>query len=532
MATSLERNPYPWWLTNRKVVDKNVKEARALVTTQSQSDIASALNLLEATLSLYPRHESALELKARALLFIRRYADVADMLRDYIPSHAKIADSDESSDSLSSNLKEQVKLLSSSERESSSLKCFSVSGLKRMVMAGLCKNYHKEGHWRYLVLGQACLHLGLMEDALLLLQAGKRLDAASLRHFSTSCSDDNFPFFRLPISSENRPPPPPKTEIENISPLITHIKQMLRRKTAALATLDAGLYSESIRHFSKILDSRRGGPQAFLTECYIYRATAYKFLNKIADSIADCNKALSLDPSSLEALTTRATLFESIRCLPESLHDLEHLKLLYNSILRDKKLPGPVWKKTKFCYSEIPGKLCALGVKIHELKSRVSKGETANVDYYALIGLRRGCSRSELCKMHILLTLRHKPDRSNGFLERCEFVDERDVSPVRERAKVSALLLYRLIQKGYTSLMAIALEEEIVEKQRIKAKAALQAAMEEAQKKQIKAEAKKMENKALEYQGVFCRDIAVVGNLLSQTGFNLPIPLKYEALSC
>ncbi|KAH0978170.1 hypothetical protein GBA52_027889 [Prunus armeniaca] len=37
---------------------------------------------------------------------------------------------------------------------------------------------------------------------------------------------------------------------------------------------------------------------------------------------------------------------------------------------------------------------------------------------------------------------------------------------------------------------------------------------------------------AASFQGVFCRDIAVVGNLLSQVGFNRPITVKYEALSC
>ncbi|GFZ13791.1 tetratricopeptide repeat (TPR)-like superfamily protein [Actinidia rufa] len=214
--------------------------------------------------------------------------------------------------------------------------------------------------------------------------------------------------------------------------------------------------------------------------------------------------------------------------------------------------PRPAWKRHNVQYREIPGKLCSLAAKIQQLKQRVASGETGNVDYYALIGLRRGCSRSELERAHLLLTLRHKPDKANSFIDRCEFADQRDVDSVRDRAKLSALLLYRLIQKGYTSVMTTIMDEESVEKQRKKAAAALQDASIQVQQspEQTKLESElgnsskvslevstcnRIENKSTSasvFQGVFCRDLAVVGNLLSQVGFNRPIPVKYEALSC
>lgn len=200
-------------------------------------------------------------------------------------------------------------------------------------------------------------------------------------------------------------------------------------------------------------------------------------------------------------------------------------------------------------YREIPGKLCALTIKIQELKQRLASGETGNVDYYALIGVRRGCSRSELERAHLLLSLRHKPDKATGFIERCELADERDVESVKERVKMSSLLLYRLVQKGYTNVMGNIMDEEAAEKQR--KKAALQAL--EAQKEKANEAAAEL-NKVVEsnstqmsqnrsmvssstvnpavFQGVFCRDLTVVGNLLSQAGFNRSMPVKYEALSC
>ncbi|KAL0435958.1 UNVERIFIED_CONTAM: hypothetical protein Sradi_0303700 [Sesamum radiatum] len=559
-----------WWLTNRKMVERYVREAKMLIATQDKSEIAAALGLLEAALSMAPRMEVALELKARCLLHLRRFKEVADMLQDYIPS-LKMVNSDDTSSSGSSDnsstqlSRERVKLLSSGGECEPAFKCFSVSDLKKKVMAGLCKNVEKEGQWRYSVLGQACCHLGLMEDAMVLLQTGKRLATAAFRRESISLSDDIISFNKFPLSGEypnnNQPQTPPKTESESISHLLCHIKLLIRRKTAAIAALDAGLYSEAIRHFSKILDGRRGAPQGFLSECYVHRASAYRSAGRIAEAIADCNRALALDTSCIEALAVRATLFETIRCLPDSLHDLEHLKLLYNSMLRDRKLPGPVWKRQNVQYREIPGKLCSLAAKIQQLKQRVAAGETGNVDYYALIGLRRGCSRSELERAHLLLTLKHKPDKSSSFIERCEFADEKDVDSVRDRARMSSLLLYRLIQKGYTSVMGTILDEEAAEKQRKKAAAALQAANQIQQQVLEQPSAatrveptpaaaavsevpdgssnKRIENKPLittppasVFQGVFCRDLAVVGNLLSQAGFNRPIPVKYEALSC
>ncbi|KAI4301486.1 hypothetical protein L6164_034762 [Bauhinia variegata] len=556
-----------WWLTNRKMVEKYIKDARSLIATQEQSEIASALNRLDAALVISPRLDQALELKARSLLYLRRFKEVADMLQDYIPS-LKITNEDSgsvSSDNSSQQLsREGVKLLSSSESPSrdQTFKCFSVSDLKKKVMAGLCKSCEKEGQWRYLVLGQACCHLGLMEDAMVLLQTGKRLASAAFRRESVCWSDDSFTLSNIPFSGDintaNPPPSPPRTtltESESVSQLLSHIKLLIRRRTAALAALDAGLYSEAIRHFSKIVDGRRGAPQGFLAECYMLRASAYRSAGRIAESIADCNRTLALNPSCIQALDTRASLLETIRCLPDCLHDLEHLKLLYNSILRDRKLPGPAWKRHNVRYIEIPGKLCALTTKIQELKRRVAAGETGNVDYYALIGLRRGCSRSELERAHRLLCLRHKPDKAITFIDRCELADERDLESVKDRARMSTLLLYRLLQKGYTSVMSTIMDEEAAEKQRKKATAALQAAIQvqQANESRLQSDLNEaeilgsnrsnipVENKsattssicnASVFQGVFCRDLAAVGNLLSQAGFDRPIPVKYEALSC
>ncbi|KAK4781030.1 hypothetical protein SAY87_017136 [Trapa incisa] len=569
-----------WWLCNRKMAGKYIREARHLMATQDPSDLSSALSLLDSALAYSPHLELALELRARCLLQLRRFRDVADMLQDYIPSlrfgnggTANSGNDDSGSvssdnSSLQQASRERVKLLPSSSSSSmeegepeQSFKCFSVSDLKKKVMAGLFKSCDKEGQWRYTVLGQACCQLGLMEDAMVLLQTGKRLASAAFRRESVCWSDDSFSLSTLPFSLDSfsmatssalASPThlPSASECESITNLLAHIKLLIRRRTAALAALDAGLHSEAVRHFSKIVDGRRGAPPGFLAECYLGRAAAYRSAGRVAESMADCNKTLALDPTSIQALETRASLLESIRCLPDCLHDLEHLKLLYNTILRDRKLPGPAWKRHHVQYREIPGKLCALTVKIQELKKRVATGEIGkNVDYHLLIGLRRGCSRSELERAHLLLTLRHKPDKAFGFIDRCEFADDRELDSVKDRAKMSALFLYRLIQKGYASVMANIMEEEAAEKQRKKAAAATvgpvnaqQVQLPEAARNPVRVVQRAVNNsppvqnmtgscdtegmdKSV-FQGVFCRDLAVVSNLLSQVRFNRPLPVK------
>ncbi|KAF8387798.1 hypothetical protein HHK36_026455 [Tetracentron sinense] len=552
-----------WWLSNTKIVEKYVKDARVLIATQEQSEITTALNLLDAALAPSPRFESALELKARSLLYLRRFKDVADMLQEHIPSFKIVSEESflfpqNSSQKLS---RERVKLLSSDSPDGDpSFKCFSVSRLKKKFMAGLCKKSEKEGQWRYSVLGQACYHLGLMEDAMVLLQTGKRLATTEFRRESMYLSDDSFYFSNIDTKNRNLPP----SESASVAQLLSHIKLLLRKRTAAVAALDAGLHSEAIRLFSKIIEGRHGIPQGFLAECYRHRSVAYRVAGRIVESIADCNCTLALDPICIQAIRTRAELLETIRCLPECLRDLEHLKLLYNSILRDRKLPGSSWKRHNVRYRDVPDNLRAVTSKIQELRQRFLSGEKCNVDYYPLMGLRRGCSRSELERAHLLLYLRHKPDKATNFVDWCEFVDNYDLDSVKEQARMWGLMLFRLLQKGYASLMATIMEDEAAEEQRKKAAAATKVPV-LVQEPKLEGELSKPKGEigdgngvgSLDYimgsielpeknsravaaaamaasvfQGVFCRDIAAVGNLPSPVGFDLPMPVKYQALSC
>ncbi|XP_062188766.1 uncharacterized protein LOC133892042 [Phragmites australis] len=605
-----------WLRGNKKVIGRYLGEARAALAAAAQDDeggddaATAALGLVAAVLDMSPRVEAALELRARALLALRRYRDVADMLSDYIPSCGKSCSGDEatsssffSSSSCSSGSGDLAaasrnELLSRGRDRSDAgagasrfLCCFDVSELKRRLVAGFSKNSSGDAQWRYLVLGQACFHLGLMEDAVVLLQTGRRLASAAFRRESVCWSEDNFSPSNLTANAVSVPasrrasksgsaPVAPVSEAESVSQLLAHVKLLLRRRAAAVAALDAGIPGEAVRHFNKVLDARRGVlPHPFATACLVGRAAAFRSSGRPADAIADCNRALALDPAFIPALRARADLLESVGALPDCLRDLDHLKLLYDAALRDSKLPGPSWRpQGGIRFSEIAGAHRTLTARMQQLRGRVTAGEGCSVDYHSLLGVQRGCTRPELERAHLLLTLKLKPDRSASFAERLELVDEhRDLEAVRDQARMSALFLYRMLQKGYSFIMSAVLKEEAAERQRAKdaaATAALAAVAASGPKQQQEEEEVTVPKKPMSenvpsanggivqvampeamapvipmprtvvtaataattisppFQGVFCRDMAVVGTLLTRGGFDRPIPVKCEAISC
>lgn len=535
--SSYDINRRPWWLPNRGIVDRYVRDASSLLASGDHSDgVSAALSLLDAAIAISPRHELALELKARCLLHLRRFQDVADMLLHHLPSY-KLQISQESVDysDEEASSEQGTKLLPSDgggdgDGGEIMVKCISFKDLKRKVMASFSRGSEdgEELRWRYLALGQACSHLGLMEDALLLLQAGKRLSAAAFRRQCVRRADDRLP------PSEPRESGILSGEPKSVSRLLSHVKQLLRRRAAAIAAADAGAYTEAARLFSKILDSRRGGgPQGFMADCYVRRAAVYTAVGRVADAIADCSRAVVLNSASIRALSMRANLLESLRLLPDCLRDLERLRLLYHAILRDRKLAGPVWKRQPIPYSEVAKDSPALTEKIEELRRRLDNNSADDVDYWLLMGVTRRCSRPELERAHLVLSLRHRPDRSASFVDRCEFVNGRDAEAARDQARVAALALYRLVQRGYSTLIASVLDETAAERQRQMATAVAIARAIPIQIETIFA-GDGLDNggrlpaemkAAAAFSGGFCRELSAVQNLMSPVRFfNTPIP--------
>ena len=232
----------------RQVIDRYLGEAAAAHDTEDADDAAmEALSLVTSALEMSPRAEAALELRARALLTLRRYRDVADMLRDYIPSCAKSCSGDDATTTTSSCSSGSGAELLSPDRDrfdagaTRFLCCLDVSDLKRRLVASFSRSSSTEAQWRYLVLGQACFHLGLMEDAVVLLQTGRRLATAAFRRESVCLSEDSFSPSNLLMaknaapanrrtSSSNKSSSTTASEAESVSQLLAHVKLLRRRR--------------------------------------------------------------------------------------------------------------------------------------------------------------------------------------------------------------------------------------------------------------------------------------------------------------
>ncbi|KAL3692446.1 hypothetical protein R1sor_006097 [Riccia sorocarpa] len=437
--------------------EKYVEHAKLLLPSQDPADVCAAVSLLDAALKLSPQWEKALELKARALLSLRRFREVAHMLKDYIPS-AKMGT--EASPPESPLLgKDKVQLLSTyiteeKTKRKSVMKYLAVRKLKKILIIGLSRRSEKN-EWRYLVLGQACCHLGMMEDAMILLQNGKKAASAAFRKESINLGEDSFCADAFAGSDS-----------EFVSHLLGNIKFLLRRRAAALAAMEAGLYTEAVRHFSKILDGRRGTPQGFIAECYLYRALAHKASGKVPDAIADCNRTLALDPGCVEALSIRASLYEMIRCFYEALQDYKQLKGLYDNLAHQQRLPRGAWRfPTNSTYMDVPNSLYQLDIKISGVKQRLESRYT--IDYHTILGLTPGCTKNEVERAHLLICLKHRPDKASHFIDRCEFVDDRDIEAVKEEARLAATRLFRLIQNAHAGVMHGIVEEEKEKRKRV-----------------------------------------------------------------
>ncbi|MCO5547023.1 hypothetical protein L7F22_000464 [Adiantum nelumboides] len=427
------------------LVERHLGHATKLLLSNEPADIYCALNLLDTALKLSPRSEKAIELKARALLCLRRFQDVANLLHEFIPSLK--------TETLRSGTcfdPEKIKLLEGPPAEYrtegvSNVRCFSLLPSKGKLWVTFSRKRERE-QWRYLVLGQACCHLGMMQDAMVLLSNGKRAASAAIRKRSTSMREDDFM-----VDSMFGP------ESDVISHLLHSIKYLLRRRAAALAALEAGSYLEAARHLSKIIDGRRGTPQAFIAECCLYRAMAYHAANRLVDAIADCNRCLALNPMCAEALDIRATLYENIGCFDDCLEDLDQLKALYVSGFQNHKF---MWvHRPSIVDIDSQGSIDIINSRIAVVRERWSIYDTS--DHHRILGVLRGCTRAEAERAFVVLSLKHRPDKAAHFIDRCEFVDARKIEDVKGQARLMGSNLFQLIEKAYAGILTLVMEEEM-----------------------------------------------------------------------
>ncbi|KAH7437752.1 hypothetical protein KP509_05G087000 [Ceratopteris richardii] len=484
------------------MADRELEKAKLLISKRKKEHVEAALEQVESALELRPHWEDALELKARILLYLRKFKDVIELLRDHLPSlqqppqssacqplTRRFTSSPQTTpmgfheSQVSTPSKEKCPLIyeESGRTEemiapSRVLKCrFSVTKLRHALSRSLSgalflshAKAERQKQWRWLVLGQACFHLGMLDDAMALLQRVKKYVSDDSRRQSNGMREDIFCMDTSIETASNHPAI--RAEWEQILHMLSSIKSLMRRRSVAIAALEAGIYEESVRHFSKIIDNRKGNaPQGFIADCYLYRAVAYQAMGRVVDAIADCNRSLVLSPHcSIQALSVRASLYEMVRCYSDCLLDLQQLKMIYEASLRYQSIipeliggaASPLWQP-HLLKIDFAGGLEYINNKIATTRQRLSSASL--LDAFTILDMPRNCSMEDVEKAYLLISLKHQVDKELQFIDKRDLTllqDQRDPEIVKEEARASAVRLSQLIHKAYVKVLSSIAQDE------------------------------------------------------------------------
>ncbi|VVB03022.1 unnamed protein product [Arabis nemorensis] len=240
--------------------------ASVFLEKRTPDGASDALVSIANALSISSCSDKLLQMKAEALLMIRRYNEVIELC-EYT--------------------------LQTAERN------FVSAGLVGMTNVDLLgSKHHSLIVWRWNMISKSHFYLGNLETALDLLE--------NLQQVGSSCNENQ---------DECRDSP---------SSLVATISELLRYKNAGNEAVRTGKYMEAVEQYTAAL-SKNVDSRPFAAICFCNRAAANQALVQIADAIADCSLAMALDENYTKAVSRRATLHEMIRDYDQAASDLQRL---------------------------------------------------------------------------------------------------------------------------------------------------------------------------------------------------------------
>ncbi|KAM3738949.1 hypothetical protein ACB098_09G168400 [Castanea mollissima] len=252
-------------LQRAQKVAESTKHSAKLLEQRTSDAILSALQIIDEALSISSYSEKLLEMKAEALLMLRRYDEAIQQCEQSLYFAEK-----------------NFALLSTGANMDGSE----------------CESYSSVRLWRWCLISRCYFHLGRLEAALDLLQKLEKVG---------SIKDKNgFKNLELSIS------------------LAVTIRELLRLKNAGNEAFRSGKYADAIEHYTVALSSNVES-RPFAAICLCNRGAAYQALGQIADAIADCSLSIALDRNYAKAVSRRATLHEMIRDYGQAASDLQRL---------------------------------------------------------------------------------------------------------------------------------------------------------------------------------------------------------------
>ncbi|KAL5546407.1 hypothetical protein UlMin_006094 [Ulmus minor] len=234
--------------------------------------------------------------------------------------------------------------------------------------------------------------------------------------------------------------------LESPASLAVTIHELLQHKNAGNEAFKSKKYSEAVDHYTFALscnvESRR-----FAAVCFCNRAAAFQALGQMADAIADCSLAISLDENYAKAVSRRATLHEMIRDYGQAASDLQKLvSVLENQSCDKEKESGSSGRSTGNIKDLRQAKL-HLTVMEEEAKNGVS------LDFYLILGSKPSDTNADIKKAYRKAALKHHPDKAGQFLARSDSGDEgRLWKEIYQEVHKDADRLFKMIGEAYAVL--------------------------------------------------------------------------------
>ncbi|XP_068665644.1 uncharacterized protein [Aristolochia californica] len=264
-------------LQKTKQVSKYMNQCTKLLEERTSDNAIKALELTAEALSISPYSECLIEMKAEALLMLRKYEDVVHLCEETMDSAEK-----------------------NYNTTNSDFPYETVEGSERFKESPAML-------WRCHLISKSYFYMGRLEEALDFLQKHETVE-------STKDTNKN---------------------LESSTAFAGTIQELLRHKAAGNEAFQAGKHLEAVEHYSAAL-SCSVESRPFAAICFCNRAAAYQALGQITDAIADCCLAIALDSNYPKAISRRATLHEMIRDYGQATSDLQRLLSLLEKQAEDK----------------------------------------------------------------------------------------------------------------------------------------------------------------------------------------------------
>ncbi|KAJ4809072.1 DnaJ [Rhynchospora pubera] len=168
--------------------------------------------------------------------------------------------------------------------------------------------------WRLNVIAKSYFYSGKLDEALEAIKRNEQATVDSEWYEFDSSSSETEKEFEL---NENKAPEP------DITFLVT-LRELAHLKTAGNEAFHATRYAEAVEHYSAAI-ALSTESRFFTAVCLCSRAAAYQAMCHIVNAIADCSLAIALDPTHTKAFSRRAVLYDMIRDYNQEANDLRML---------------------------------------------------------------------------------------------------------------------------------------------------------------------------------------------------------------